>query len=246
VSRESDGADHAAFSYVLPVHNSAAFLHRTVDVLASRFRTSWDAEVLLIENGSTDASWDEAERLASEHSTDAFRVVASQSQKGMGFAYRRGIELARGDLLILSAADLPFDFTDLDSYLEVDPPPAVAIGSKGHPQSKIVVARRRRALSAGFRLWTRLVLGLKARDTQGTILIRRELAQRLLPRLVCPDFLIATEIVSWAAREGQQAVEVPVVYEQAPNPSTVAPLMDAVRMAWGVVLLRRRLRSAEA
>ena len=162
----------------------------------------------------------------------------------MGYAYRRGIELARGDVVVLSAADVPFGFTDLDAYFAASPRPTIAIGSKGHPQSVVRVPRDRRLVSAVFRAWTRLLLGLKLGDTQGTILLERSLGRELLPRLSCADFLIATEIVCWSRRLGHEPVELPIVYEPAPRPSTVTPLRDGLRMAAGVVRLRGRLRRA--
>lgn len=239
-----NGAPGARISYILPVHNSAPFLRNVVETLVGRLRADGGrAEIFLIENGSTDDSWRTATDIARDLSSPEVLVAADRTAKGMGNAYRRGMELATGELLVLTAADLPFGFTDLDSYLRAEPAPEIAIGSKGHPESRVRVARLRRLMSFGFRTWTRLLLGLRLRDTQGTILLRREVADEVSPHLACSDFLIATEIVAWSVRHGRRPVELPVVYEQAPRPSTVAPLVDAWRMARGTVELRRRLHS---
>ena len=70
----------------------------------------------------------------------------------MGYALRRGLEMAAGDVVVLTAADLPFGFTDLDAYLACSPRPAIAIGSKAHPQSRTRVPLQRRLMSESFRV----------------------------------------------------------------------------------------------
>ena len=60
--------------------------------------------------------------------------------------------MARGDTFVLTAADLPFGFTDLDGYLGLVPRPRLVMGSKTHRESQIETPMLRRAMSAGFGL----------------------------------------------------------------------------------------------
>jgi hypothetical protein len=141
--------------------------------------------------------------------------------------------------LVLTAADLPFGFTDLDGYLGLSPRPLLVMGSKTHPGSQIETPAARRAMSAGFGLMRSGLIGLDI-DTQGSVLIQRSLAQGLLPHLRVGDYLIGAEINLWAVHEGITPVEIPVVYT-ASGHSTVSPLRDSLSMAAGLVSLRRRL-----
>ena len=147
--------------------------------------------------------------------------------------------IARGDTFVLTAADLPFGFTDLDGYLGLSPRPLLVMGSKTHPESQIETPVVRRAMSSGFGLLRAGLIGLNI-DTQGSVLIQRSLAQTLLPRLHAGDYLIGAEINLWAVHEGVTPVEVPVVYT-ASGRSTVSPFRDSVSMAVGLLALRRRL-----
>jgi hypothetical protein len=147
--------------------------------------------------------------------------------------------LARGDTFVLTAADLPFGFTDLDGYLGMSPRPQLVMGSKTHRESQIETPVVRRAMSAGFGLLRASLIGLDI-DTQGSVLIQRSLAQILLPRLRAGDYLIGAEINVWAVHEGVTPVEIPVVYT-ASGRSTVSPLRDSISMAAGLLALRRRL-----
>jgi len=231
-----------AFSYILPVHNQETVLESTVRRLALRLREFPGSEIVLVENGSTDDSRALCWTLAADMSDELVRISFATSETGLGNALRRGMELAAGDVLVLTAADLPFGFTDLEAFLAHVPRPDFAIGSKAHPESVTETAMQRRAMSEVFR-WARLgVLGLRVRDSQGTIFITGSLRDRILPRLECTDFLISTEVTCWAVHEGALPLELPVVYPRSTG-STVAPLRDSTRMLLGMVALRRRLRA---
>ncbi len=228
-------------SYVVPVHNQEAVLPDTVRRLVARLRDHPGSEVLLVENGSTDGSLAACVALASAVDTPGLRVQAANSARGLGHALRRGMEMARGEVIVLTAADLPFGFSDLDAYLATRPAAALAIGSKAHPQSRVTTSRLRQLMSGMFRVLRLLILGLHVRDLQGTILIQSSLARRILPYLRCGGFLITTEVVYAAQRAGAAAVELPITYT-AGRTSTVSPLRDSARMAFGLLSLRRRLR----
>ncbi len=227
------------FSYVIPVHNQVADLRRTVRLLVERLGHLPGSEIILVENGSSDGSGPLCLALAATFDGGDVAVRVTTSAQGLGFAWRRGMAIAGGETLVLTAADLPFGFTDLDGYLGMDPRPALVMGSKSHPESQVETSMVRRALSGGFGLLRSGLVGVNV-DTQGTVLIRRALAQWLLSRLRSGDFLIGAEINCWAIREGITPVEIPVVYT-AGGRSTVSPLRDSTRMAMGLFALRRRL-----
>jgi glycosyltransferase involved in cell wall biosynthesis len=181
---------------VLPVHNQAGVIASSVQHLITRLAAFPGSEVLLVENGSADSSAELCAQLAAAHEHGDVTVRVAQSATGLGNALRRGIATARGEVLVLSAADLPFRFTDLDAFLACEPRPRLAIGSKAHARSQTSIPPMRRTMSEAFRLLRLAVLGLRVRDSQGTILIDAELARQVAPFLRCADFLISTEIVA--------------------------------------------------
>jgi hypothetical protein len=226
-------------SYVIPVHNQIAELRKTVRLLVERLGHLPGSEIILVENGSTDGSGPLCLSLAAAVDSEEVSVRVTTSAKGLGYAWRRGMAMARGESLVLTAADLPFGFTDLDGYLGFSPRPLLVMGSKTHRESQIATPMVRRAMSAGFGLLRAGLIGLDV-DTQGSVLIDRSFALALLPRLGAGDYLIGAEINLWAVHLGVTPVEVPVVYE-ASGRSTVSPLRDSVTMAAGLFALRRRL-----
>jgi glycosyltransferase involved in cell wall biosynthesis len=230
--------------YVVPVHNQEGVLATSVETMVERLSRHPGSEVILVENGSTDGSADLVERQARLYEAGPVRVVASTSEKGLGCAWRRGMELAAADLIVLTAADLPFGFTDLDATLALDPRPALVLGSKAHPMSQVSRTMSRRIMSLGFRGLRMALLGMTVGDSQGTLLMTRELARATLPDLRSPDFFIGTEIAAVAAARGVGSVEVPIRLLRRDARSTVSPVRDSLRMALETWRLRARLRRA--
>ena len=232
-------------TYTLAVHDQARWMEVNVSRVVERLRSFPGSEVILVENGSTDGSLELARRLSARLSTEEVEVRVDSVPKGLGNAHRRGLQMARGDLVVVIGVDLPFGFSDLDQWLALDDPPLLVLGSKSHPRSQLGVSAGRRAMSVGFRSARRLILGLAAGDTQGSILISGPLAHRVEPHLRCTDYLVTTEIVAWAVRLGARPLEIPVVYPRTATRSTVRPLRDTGRMLAGMVALRRRLRRVD-
>ncbi len=233
-------------TYTLAVHDSTGWMEANVLRVVERLRAFPGSEVILVENGSSDGSLAMARELAERLSGDRVAVRVDTVPRGLGLAHRRGLQLARGDLVVVIGVDLPFGFSDLDAWLALDDPPPLVLGSKSHPSSRLGVSRGRRLISLGFRLARRLVLGIRAGDTQGSILIAGGLARRIAPRLRCTDYLVTTEIVAWAIRLGARPLEVPVLYPGTPARSTLRPFRDPARMLAGMFALRGRLRRAGA
>lgn len=232
-------------SYVVPVHNQELVLRLRMTALAHRLREFPGSEILLVENGSADGSAQLVEQLSEELDGKGVRVAATTSTKGFGAALRLGMQLATGDTVILTAADLPFDFTDLDGWLAAGCP-QLGIGSKAHPDSVVDVSIKRALMSRGFR-WARgMLLDLQVADSQSVTFVDIGLVRRVLPRLRCEGFLITTEVIAWAVWLGATPVEFPVVYPRKPGRSTVRPVRDALNMAWGLLELRHRLGGAPA
>ena len=230
-------------SYVLPVHNEQTIIRGSVELLVSRLAELPGSEVILVENGSSDESLRIATELTDEFSSGPIKVVTVTSPKGFGNAWRKGIDVALGDVILLSAADVPFGFSDLDGYLLLDDPPPLVIGSKAHPDSLVATGPTRRLLSWAFnRVW-RIILGLQIGDTQGAFFLQRDLAKSLLPELRSARYFISTEIAALVVHREIKPLEIPVRYLDPRPDSKVRPIGDGYEMLKNLFELRVRLKS---
>ena len=230
------------FSFLVPAYDEAAVLTDTVTRIAERLRREPGSEVVIIENGSTDDTWQVAQELASRNWGDV-SVRALRSEKGLAEAYRAGAARASGQHLVFTAADLPFGFSDIDAFLALaeEERPRFAIGSKAHRRSVIQRTLDRRLMSAGFRVLRWGWLGPTAADPQGSLIFDAEMAERLVPETQGAGFIFGTELAALALAEGVRPVELPVRLVDERRSSTVRPVQDSVRMLQALVALRRRL-----
>ncbi len=236
-------------SYVVPVHNEEPTLERNVRRLEEHLQRFPGSRVLLVENGSKDNSWALCERLAKREGPVAIEPFR-EPNAGMGFALQRGVleEIPRAEdnrWLVLTAADLPFGFTDLDglvSLLAAGQKPDVVVGSKAHRNSQIQTSPTRTAATITYRMLRRVIAGMRTGDSQGTFMFRARTVRDIAPKIASRDFFWSTEFTYYAERAGLKIAEVPVVLEEAQRASTVKPFKHGSKML--KQLLELRLRDA--
>lgn len=222
------------------MHNSESVIERTIQ----RWKEKLDSgrnEIVLVENGSTDRTWEIATGLASDNKNISFRIL--RSPKGLGSAYKAGIEVSNGHRILLSADDLPFDFNDLDQARELKSVPQVVIGSKAHSESLVERGALRKIFTLGYRMARLLVLRSKIGDTQGTFYVDSVWLKKVNEILDEPGFLFTTQLVVVAESMGIEILEIPVNLsnEHAPKKSTVK-WKDVLEMGTGLVTLRKFIR----
>ena len=224
-------------SVVIPMHNSATVIEHTITRWLDRL-THGNNELILVENGSSDDTWEIAQKLSRATSNVSFKTL--QSEKGMGNALSAGISVSSGNYVLLSADDLPFDFLDLDEAAKLQPQPPIVIGSKAHKDSTVDRGLLRKAFTRGYRLARYLTLGSKVGDTQGTFIIEGNLIRDINPILSEPGFLFTTQLVVVAESMGVEIQEVPVSLslDHAPKQSTVR-WADVLDMGTGLIKLRK-------
>jgi len=232
--------DLPRLSVVVPAHNSGVALPAQRRDLATALAESPGAEVILVENGSRDGTWDRAQALAAR-SDWPVPVIACQSPVGLGEAYAEGIRRARGDVVLLTADDLPFGMTDVAAYRAAGCPTGLVIGSKAHPDSVVPRSALRRLMTFVFTWLRRIVLRMSVGDTQGTVFVPTAWAREVLPRLREGGYLFSTELLYAGHCQGLAITEVPITLRQhADAGGTRIRVADIGEMAAGLVRLRRR------
>jgi len=104
--------DYQLLTIIVPVFNE----RNTVGEAIRRVREAplgIDREIVIVDDGSVDGTLEIVSRL----SDSTVRVFHYPDNRGKGAAVRRGIEEARGDLIVVQDADLEYDPRDLSRLL---------------------------------------------------------------------------------------------------------------------------------
>ncbi|RMH67866.1 MAG: glycosyltransferase family 2 protein [Actinomyces sp.] len=191
----------------MPCYNEAA----TVETIVERVLASpWTAEVLVVDDGSTDGTRDILAGLTDER----VRVLLQPVNRGKGAAIRRGFAEATADFVVVQDADLEYDPADWDLLLA----PLVRGDADVVYGSRFQSGRPRRVLyfwhSVGNRFLTLLsnmFTDLNLTDMETCYkAFRREVVQSLE---LCEDrFGIEPEITAKVAAGGWRVWEVGISY----------------------------------
>lgn len=100
-------------SVIVPIYNEAATLGQVVDELMA---LGLPIEILLVDDGSTDATPAEVARLARQYAE--VRGFQQPANRGKGAAVRRGIGESRGEIVLIQDADLEYSPKDIPALIE--------------------------------------------------------------------------------------------------------------------------------
>jgi len=226
-------------SIVLPAHNEVALLGSTVTNLTSGLAGRDLAyEIIIVENGSSDATLELAEALAAE--VPGVRVL-TLPRGDYGAALEAGILSATGRFVATFDVDY-YDLRFLRKALEIlaSTDAGIVIASKRAAGADDQRALLRRAMTLGLMFVLKHLLDLRASDTHGMKVIRREQLLGVIGETVMRDSLFDVEYVLRAQRAGIRIEELPATVVEL-RPARTAIVRRAVRATNDIVRLRRLL-----
>lgn len=104
-------------SILVAAYNEEETLRACLErILAAPLPTGLEREIVLVEDGSRDSTWQIAQQLAAEH-PQQIRIFQQPSNQGKGAALRRAVQEMTGDLAIFQDADLEYDPDDYPRLL---------------------------------------------------------------------------------------------------------------------------------
>lgn len=192
-------------SVFFPAYNEAQNLTATIEkCLAVLPDIAAEYEVIIVNDGSEDATGEVAETLA--HTHPGVSVVTHQVNRGYGAALRSGFQAARYSWIAFTDSDGQFDFRDIRRFLNYVNEADLIVGYRlGRADSPI-----RRLYTFGWALIARLLLGLDVRDYScGFKLIKRAVIEAVEP-IEGEEKVYQIEMLVKARRKGFRCVEVGV------------------------------------
>ena len=230
-------------SVVIPAHNEAAGLESAVAGFIQSLPSDVAGvlgEIIIVENGSTDGTWDACRRLELKFPNLVRAVTIPRGSYGE--AIKKGMMESRGTHLSILECDFLYpQFVSASLAIFRTNGASFVVGSKRHPQSIDRRPLKRRVLTALYNLFfLRLCIGYPGTDTHGLKSIETPLAKKLCEIAVTTDEVFQTEIVLLAWRLGVKIQEVPLQIQEMRCP-TVSVVRRLPKVTSTVRELRRSL-----
>jgi len=225
-------------SIIIPAYNEAQRLPKTLLAISAYMRQqSYPSELIVVENGSTDGTYQTAKGFQGEIPN---LIVLHEDQRGKGWAVRQGMLHAKGDYRFICDADLSMPIEEIAKFL---PPEQnkypIAIGSReaegavrqNEPQYRHLIGRM-------FNTMVRMLVLPGLNDTQcGFKVFRADAAEEIFPKLTIFGWTFDVEALFLARSFGFTITEIPIQWHHHPH-STVKVLRDSIQMGLDVMKIR--------
>jgi dolichyl-phosphate beta-glucosyltransferase len=221
-----------AYSIVIPAYNEGARLGATLQkVLAYVRAQGWNAEVLVVNDGSRDNTADIVRKFAANDT--ALRLLENPGNRGKGYSVRNGMLHARGQIVLFSDADLSAPIEEAPKLFQaLAGGTDIAIGSRWL-RAETQTHRQplhRQLFGRVFNLLLRITLGLKFKDTQcGFKAFKRSAVEAIFPRQKIERWGFDPEILFLARKFGFSVQEVSVAWGHSGG-ARINPVVDGFRM----------------
>lgn len=203
-------------SIVVPVYKLESLIEQNLMEIENVMKqTRWDFEIIAVVDGFLDKSYENAKKAESS----IIKVYGYPTNRGKGYAIKYGMARAKGELIVFIDGGMEIETNNISLILEhmmwykAD----IIIGSKRHPASRLSYPPTpiRRFYSLIYQLLVFCLFHLKVRDTQvGLKVFRREVLEKVLPRLVVKRYAFDIELLAVARRMGFSKIyEAPVSIE---------------------------------
>jgi dolichyl-phosphate beta-glucosyltransferase len=236
-----------SFSVIIPAFNESARIGRALETILEYLKEqSPRAELIIVDDGSTDDTSEIAKRSLGAGKNTSARVISYEPNRGKGYAVRTGLLAASSAIAIFSDADLSTPITETPSIAgpiergECD----LTFGSRALDRRLIGVHQPWRREQGGrvFNLLVRLATGLPFWDTQcGFKAFRMSVCRPIIEAATIDRFGFDVELLYVAHLAGLRLREIPVRWDHDPG-SKVNVARDSFRMMGEVNRIRRQAR----
>jgi len=221
-----------AYSIVFPAYNESERITRSLDqTLQFVAQQRWDAEVIVINDGSRDDTADLVRHYAALH--PIVRLLENPGNRGKGYSVRNGVLHATGDYILFADADLSSPIKEAVTLFDALRAGAdVAIGSRWLNPALMTERQPLFRQIAGrvYNLLNRTILGLSFKDTQcGMKAFTRDAAHNIFPRQRIERWGFDPEILFLARKLGYTTVEIGVEWAHDDR-SKINPVVDGMKM----------------
>jgi len=231
---------HPQLSIVIPAYNESARIEDALErVMSCVQEQGWDAEVLVVDDGSTDNTAAIVQQWMIRF--PRLHLVQNPGNRGKGYSVRNGLLQAAGEVVMFTDADLSAPMEEAERLLAALADGAdVAIGSRWMDRTRQTIHQPlyRQFFGRCFNWVTRTIMGLPYKDTQcGFKAFKRSAAQVIFRLQTIERWGFDPEILFIARKLRYVVREVPVTWGHDER-SRMSYLKDGMKMLEDMARIR--------
>lgn len=229
-------------SIIIPAYNEEERLPRALETISAFLaKQSYQAEILVVENGSRDRTLE----IAREYEAQIGNLrVFHENARGKGLAVKRGMLEAHGEYRFICDTDLSMPIEEVNRFI---PPEQngvdIVIASREAPGAvRYDEPAYRHYIGRVFNTMVRLLALPGLQDTQcGFKCFRDEVAESVFSLQTMPGMAFDVEALFIARRLGYDISEIPIPWYFDAD-SRVRLVQDSMKMALDLLSIRRNAR----
>jgi len=227
-------------SIVIPARNEARRIAETLAAYAGEF--AHDTEILVVVNGSTDATAEIARQVAAPH--PHVTVIEILAKIGKGGAVRAGFARAQGTWVGFVDADQATPAAEFRRIFAAAKTADGAFGSRWLPGSRVHGRSPLRGVASRIFLGlVKLAVGLRCADSQcGAKVFHRRFLPGYLASSWVNDLAFDVELLLLLRRAGARLLEVPTEWWSQPGSAALGSPLSFLRHALSMMGTVARLR----
>ena len=220
-------------SVIVPVYNEE---ETVAQVLESLSQVPLDLEVVVVDDASTDRTWEILQEVRQKEPFNTYRYVRHDFNQGKGAGLRTGFGMVSGDMVTVQDADMEYNPQDLPGLVrkweEAGNTKVAIYGRRDLSSQKLTTRWGNRFLT----IVTNILYGCRIHDMETCYKMMPGALARALP-MEGRRFEIEPEITACIVQAGYKILEVPISYTPR-KAKKLSPWKDG----WPALamLLRRR------
>lgn len=227
---------------IFPVYNEMEIIvdnvAKVVEYLKNNFLT-W--EIIVVDNGSTDSTFEKISEYANQFEHIKVKKII---EKGLGIAFKAGLNMTDCKFIMLYAIDLPFGLEIIHASFKelIDNNADIIIGSKSHKKSYNGAPFKRKISSFIFNFLLKILFKVKVKDTQGSVAINKDRVDPILSFCIENNAFFCTQLVIYGMLNQLRIIEIPVVYNNPRSNSKIKIISDGFEIFKQLLTERSRYK----
>ena len=235
-------------SVILPLYNEEKRLNNLfIKIKQFKFLDKNKIEFIFVDDGSNDNSYLLIKNFINRNKKKIdLKLISYKSNKGKGFALKKGVAKAKHDWIITVDIDLSVRLEQIKIWLKknlISKKLRVYFGSRLINGSKVKAKKNRRFIGFIFNIILRKILNsdlLNIKDTQcGYKLYEKNIAKKIFKKLTENGYIHDVEILLLLQKSKIEVKEIPVEWKHK-HGSKINLFIDSIIMLKNLLILKKK------